>query len=282
MSDIKEKYQQHQGEEAVKYQEQRYNEKINYLYVSGESPRDLIVFVHPLGMNRHVWDETIAAFESQYDLLAIDLPGHGNSPAPSEDEQWRIESLAEMVLGLVDQLGYPRFHYVGTSIGGAIGQEILLLVPERVKSLMITNSSHKIGETAAWESRAADVRQIGLAKMAATIVPRWFADDYLETATSEIENWQRSLAATSNEGYAQLCEALGAWSATDRLPSRDSSIPVLSLAGSEDKAMALSNMEQLADLMGDRALKVLAVGHVPSVEAPEAFNQILAEWLMAK
>ncbi|MDM1545593.1 hypothetical protein HX037_06840 [Ignatzschineria indica] len=69
MSDIKEKYQQHQGEEAVKHQEQRYNEKINYLYVAGESPRDLIIFVHPLGMNRHVWDETIAAFESKEILI---------------------------------------------------------------------------------------------------------------------------------------------------------------------------------------------------------------------
>lgn len=265
----------------MKRQEQRYNDKINYLYVAGETPRDLILLVHPLGMNRHVWNEVIAHFETEYDLLALDLPGHGDSPAPSEEEQWRIEALAEMVLGLVDQLGYQRFHYVGTSIGGAIGQEILLLAPERLKSLMITNSSHKIGEASAWESRAADVRQIGLAEMASTIVPRWFASDYLENAIEEIEDWKRSLAATSNEGYAQLCEALGAWSATDRLPNRDQSVPVLCLAGSEDKAMALPNMEQLADLMGERELETLAVGHVPSVEASAQFNQILSEWLAA-
>ncbi|WP_157953513.1 alpha/beta fold hydrolase [Ignatzschineria cameli] len=265
----------------MKRQEQRYNDKINYLYVAGETPRDLILLVHPLGMNRHVWNEVIAHFETEYDLLALDLPGHGDSPAPSEEEQWRIEALAEMVLRLVDQLGYQRFHYVGTSIGGAIGQEILLLAPERLKSLMITNSSHKIGETSAWESRAADVRQIGLAEMAPTIVPRWFASDYLESAIEEIEDWKRSLAATSNEGYAQLCEALGAWSATDRLPNRDQSVPVLCLAGSEDKAMALPNMEQLADLMGERELEILAVGHVPSVEASAQFNQILSEWLAA-
>lgn len=48
--------------------------------------------------------------------------------------------------------------------------------------------------------------------------------------------------------------------------------------GSEDPAMPLENMQKLAGLVGGQDLKVMSVGHVPSVEAPDEFNQVLRAW----
>ena len=254
-----------------------YKDQINYEYHAGEVKRDLIVLVHPSGISLKVWGEVVQGFKSEYDILAIDLPGHGQSPDPATDANWRIPTLAKMIKELSGSLGYESVHYVGTSIGGAIGQELFLESPEFIKSAVITNTHSKIGEQSGWQLRADNVRSIGLKTMAKEIVPRWFAPLYLENKAA-IEIWQTALENTGNEGYAQLSEALGEWSATDRLPNRDPNIPVLCIAGSEDPAMPLENMQKLAGLVGGQDLKVMSVGHVPSVEAPDEFNQVLRAW----
>lgn len=256
---------------------QLYNNQIHYELFSKDSKKELIVLVHPLGMNRNVWEDSIKALESQYDVLVLDLPGHGRSPAVTE-ETWTISSLAEMIRELVFSLGYSKVHYVGTSIGGAIGQELLLSKPEFLQSLMVTNTSHQIGTKESWTARANDVRNYGIKKMAAGIVPRWFAPEYISDNKAKVEEWQNALANSDNEGYAVLCEALGGWSATARLESYESQVPVLAVAGGKDPAMPLENMQSLATLLKS-PLEILELGHVPSVEDPKAFNTLLLSWL---
>ncbi len=255
-----------------------FNGKIHYEFYSKEEEQDLVVLVHPLGMNRDVWQKSVATLKDQYAVLVIDLPGHGKSSAVNEHETWTISSLAQMIQELIATLGYDKMHYVGTSIGGAIGQELLLSSPTLLQSVMVTNTSHQIGTASSWAERAQNVRQQGLISMAAGIVPRWFGSHYLSENVEDVTQWQQNLEKTDNEGYAVLCEALGAWSATDRLSERNMSIPALAVAGSEDPAMPLENMQQLASLM-QAPLEVLPIGHVPSVEDPEAFNQLLLQWL---
>lgn len=255
-----------------------FNGKIHYEFYSKEGVRDLVVFVHPLGMNRDVWQKSVDALEDQYAVLVIDLPGHGKSSTVNNNETWSISSLAQMIQELIVTLGYDKMHYVGTSIGGAIGQELLLSSPALLQSAMVTNTSHQIGTVASWAARAQNVRQQGLESMAAGIVPRWFGSHYLSENMADVAQWQQNLEKTDDEGYAVLCEALGDWSATDRLSGRNMSIPALAVAGSEDPAMPLENMQQLASLM-QVPLEVLPIGHVPSVEDPEGFNQLLLQWL---
>ena len=257
--------------------DQLYNNQIHYELFSQNSEKDLIVLVHPLGMNHRVWQESIKALESQYDVLVLDLPGHGESPAVTE-ESWTIPSLADMIRELVFSLGYSKVHYVGTSIGGAIGQELLLSNPEFLQSLMVTNTSYQIGTKESWTARANDVRNYGIKKMAAGIVPRWFAPEYISENRDKVEEWQNSLAESDNEGYAILCEALGNWSATTRLEALESQVPVLAVAGDKDPAMPLENMKELASLL-KAPLEILDLGHVPSVEDPKAFNELLLNWL---
>lgn len=261
------------------YQNHLFQEKIYYEYISHESPCDLLLLVHPLGMNRKVWKGVIDFFKNEYAILAIDLPGHGQSPEPEVGSTWSIPLLAVTLQNLVNSLGYRSVHYVGTSIGGAIGQELLIAAPEFIKSAVITNTHSQIGEKSAWDLRAENVRTIGLSVMAKEIVPRWFAPEYFAQSPTSVADWQTALERLGNEGYAQLCEALGNWSATERLQYRQADIPVLCIAGSHDPAMPLENMQKLAELVGGEDLEVMSIGHVPSIEAPDDFNRILQDWL---
>ncbi len=260
------------------YQSELFQDQIYYEYFSQDPNKALVILIHPLGMSREVWSETVKALEQEYSVLVIDLPGHGKSSAVNPDIRWEISDLAKIVQELAASLGYQKAHYVGTSIGGAIGQELLLSSPAFLQSLMVTNTSHQIGTKESWEQRAADVRSQGLQKMAEGIVPRWFAPHYLTENSRAVAAWQKALEQSDDEGYATLCEALGQWSATTRLEKYQQDIPVLAVAGAEDPAMPIDNMQSLATLMKS-SLEVMPLGHVPSVEDPEGFNQLLLGWL---
>lgn len=260
------------------YQSELFQDQVYYEFYAKDANKELVVLIHPLGMNREVWSETISALADHYAILVIDLPGHGKSTVVKENSQWEISDLARMTQALAASLGYQKAHYVGTSIGGAIGQELLLSFPEFLQSLMVTNTSHQIGTKESWAQRATDVRLQGLQNMAAKIVPRWFAKDYLTTNVKAVASWQRALEESDNESYATLCEALGNWSATERLAKAQKSIPVLVVAGGEDPAMPVENMQQLAKLM-QAPLEIMDIGHVPSVEDPIGFNHLLVNWL---
>lgn len=257
----------------------KYKNKIYYEHIKGEGSRELLLLVHPLGMSRNVWEDVISFFKDDYDILRVDLPGHGKSPDALVQDTWSISLLAIVIMDLVQSLGYQRTHYIGTSIGGAIGQELLLSSPAFLLSMMVTNTDSKIGEESAWKLRADNVREAGLSKIAKDIVPRWFASAYLQKNPEQVMEWKKALKNTGNEGYAQLCDALASWSSVDRLKSRKDTVPILCVAGSKDPAMPLENMERLANLIGDNPLKVMPIGHVPSVEAPDEFNQLLKNWL---
>ncbi len=91
----------------------------------GAQVNPLVVLAHPLGMSQAVWDDVIPALLSRYRVLTWDLPGHGASQAVS-GEQITPADLAAEALALVELAGAQRFHFAGTSIGGVVGQQLII------------------------------------------------------------------------------------------------------------------------------------------------------------
>ncbi len=239
----------------------------------GDAAQPLLVLVHPLGMNRGVWAAMVPALSQRFQVLTLDLPGHGDSSA-CVGKSLRVADLANMVLALVDDLGQAAFHYVGTSIGGAIGQALLQIAPERLLSTTLTNTAPKIGTKEAWLSRAAAVRVQGLANMAKDLVPRWFAAVFLQAQADVVADWVQRLAQMDDESYAQLCEALAYFEGSQAWAQYVDQ-PVMLMAGQDDAAMPLATMQAMAAAQPWAKLMVLPAGHVPSVEHPQAFLQAL-------
>src|SRR5699024_9769712 len=167
---------------------------VAYRLLGGEA-LPLVVMAHPLGMTQAVWDVLLSALVGHYRILTWDLPGHGASAAwPQAAGELTAERMAAGGLGLGGQAGATPFHFVGTSIGGSIGQQLLTQAPERLLSVMLTNTGAVIGSPENWAERARRVRREGLAAMAAEIVPRWFAPDLLAAQPALSAGWQTQLA----------------------------------------------------------------------------------------
>jgi len=239
---------------------------------SGESYLPVLMMAHPLGMSRDVWDKVSDQLHGHYRCIRWDIPGHGSSGAAFSEIT--VELLAQDVLALADALEIKNFNFIGTSIGGVIGQSLCQIAPERLEQVWLTNTGAVIGTPKAWAERAENVRQLGLAEMAETIVPRWFAPSYVEQHPEVLQGWQVQLARTDNESYARLCEALAQVDNRDSLAGYAGNI--ILVAGAEDVSTPPATLEVLQVAFTNAQLTVFAdVGHVPSVEIPEQLVDFL-------
>lgn len=244
---------------------------VAYRLLGGEA-LPLVVLAHPLGMTQAVWDDVLPALLGRYRVLSWDLPGHGASQAwPTDGGEITPEQLADEVLALVAHARAGEFHFVGTSIGGTLGQQLLLQAPERLHSATLTNTGAVIGSRDNWHERARRVRSEGLAALAGEIVPRWFAPVSLTAQPALARGWQTQLARTDANSYALLCDMLGRTDFRGRLaPGR---VPINLLGGRDDAATPPATLAALASECGQPPLRILeAVGHVPSVEQPADFG----------
>lgn len=104
---------------------------------SGKGPT--VVLVHGLAANQAFWRwELIDALTREHQVLTLDLPGHGHSATPASG--YRPSDLAELVGGLLDQLGIGQVHLVGHSFGGCVALQLALQQPGRMHSLTIADS----------------------------------------------------------------------------------------------------------------------------------------------
>jgi pimeloyl-ACP methyl ester carboxylesterase len=92
---------------------------------AGEGPP--LVLFHGIGHRRQAWDAVFDRLTPYRDVVAVDLPGHGESPAFDISHRTAIDGLAEETNGLLDELGFDRPHMAGNSLGGRIALEAAIL-----------------------------------------------------------------------------------------------------------------------------------------------------------
>lgn len=246
----------------------------------GTQQKPLVVMAHPLGMNQSVWDEIIHDLLPDFQILTWDLPGHGlSSPwLPGENALTPTDLVNDLSV-LTEMTGKSKFHFVGTSIGGVIGQEILSSFPNRLLSVVLTNTGATIGTPENWTARADRVLKEGLEAVSGEIVPRWFAERSLQTNPSLKSAWQHQMEAGDAGTYAALCWMLA--KVDYRGKFEGVIVPTTLIGGENDVATPPSTIEALARELREVPPIVLSgIGHVPSIEAPAHFGQLLKNHLL--
>jgi len=101
------------------------------LYGTG---RTTIVFIHGWSCDRSYWKEQVESFATQFQVVTIDLAGHGESGTGRQ--VWTIDSFGEDVAAVIKKLDLKRVILVGHSMGGDVIVSAALQMPERVKGLI--------------------------------------------------------------------------------------------------------------------------------------------------
>ncbi len=251
----------------------------------GGSP---LLFVHGWSSNWQIFLLNIASFMETHRCLAIDLPGFGASEMPAEPIS--IRGYAKTVDAMCDALGVECVSVVGNSMGGFIGAELALSFDTRVERLVLVAaaglSTEHLAQTPAvvlarlvtagvpyaqrFESRV--VRRPRLRRAAMQWVVR-----YPEKLSVPLA--QELVLSFGKPGFVPALKALLEYSYRDRLAAIE--IPVLIVWGRNDILVPVEDAEEYEQLIGANARRVVFedTGHVPMLERPSRFNELLREFL---
>lgn len=249
--------------------------------VRSDGPEDapVLVFSNSLGTTLEMWDAQAARFAREWRVLRYDTRGHGGSVVSSGP--YHLEQLGNDVVALLDAMDIERISFCGISMGGLTGLWLGVNAPDRLERLAVCNSAAKIGTAEGWLSRAALVRSHGAAAMlelASSAPSRWFTDAFAAAKADTVQRAQGWLSGIAPAGYASCCEALA--QADLRAAIVSIATPTLLIAGSEDPVTTVADAQVMQAAITGAQLAEVPASHLSNLEAPEAFNETLAAFLI--
>lgn len=241
-----------------------------------------LVLVHGFTQNRACFAPHLEALAASYEVLAVDLPGHGGS---RDVRVCNLEHAAE----LLGEAG-GRATYVGYSLGGRTCLQLGISHPELVEALILVGSSPGVADPierrARREADNALAHRLGEAGDLEGFLADWLAQPLFAGLDEQAANLEARRENTP-AGLAHALSVLGV-GAQDNLWPRlhelaESAIPVTVIVGSEDEKFARIAEEMVAAIGPTAELAVVAgSGHAVPFQCKEAFLATLGCCLSAR
>lgn len=241
-----------------------------------------LLLLHGFPFDRSMWRGQAAALGQEFRVIAPDLRGAGETPVGVGDVT--LETLAEDVAALLDELNLGRVVLGGLSMGGYVAFEFFRKFPERVRALVLADTRPQADTEEGRRVREENARralQEGMAPIVESMLPKLLSAGTRERGGELLERVRSMMLGVKPEGAAALLRAMALRrDQTDLLPSIN--VPTLVVVGSEDAVTPLADAETLrAKIEGSRLLVIEGAGHLSNVEQPEEFNRALVEFLRA-
>ena len=254
-----------------------------YYDIAGPEDGPVLCITHSLASDSGMWGEQMAPLlQAGWRVLRIDMRGHGGSdPVPGD---YTMDLLADDVSMVLEALSLGPVHYMGLSIGGMFGHGLALRHGERLRSLMLCDTSCAAppGAKEVWGPRIAAVTKANsLESIADATVERWFTP---AMKTNRPKRWKQirdTVAATTPMGFLGCGAALQNFDYAERLPQIK--LPTLVVWGAEDPGTPPETNKRIVSLIpGAKGEEIPGLRHFPNVEKPDAFNRIMMGWLSAR
>lgn len=240
----------------------------------GEPQGNPVVFANSLGTDLRLWDAVLPLLPPGHRFIRYDKRGHGRSDVPPAPYHMGI--LISDAEAILDDLGVTGCTFVGLSVGGLIAQGLAVKRPDLVARLVLSNTAAKIGTEALWDDRIAAVQKGGMEPIADGVMERWFGRDFRES--DGLALWRARFCETPAEGYVGCCAAIRG---SDFYPSTAKlRLPTLVIAGAEDGATPPDLVRETAALIPGARFEIIPrAGHLPCVEDPAAYAELLGAFL---
>ena len=252
--------------------------QINY-ELSGKEGAPVVVLSHSLGSSLAMWEPQLKSLEPHFRVLRYDTRGHGGSEVP--EGAYTMDQLGDDAIGLIDALGVEeRVHWVGLSMGGMIGQCLALNQPDRLRSLVLCDTTAIIPKESqpVWEERIDRAREKGMQALVQKTLERWFTRPYLEKSPPEVGLIRTHFLVTPVAGYIGCSQAIRRLNYLERLS--EIRIPTFIMVGESDPGTTVAASEAMHERIPDSKLVVLpSAAHFSNVEQAEAFNEYLVAFL---
>lgn len=248
--------------------------------------KEKVVFLHGFTGSGHTWDEVISFLPKSFDILTIDLIGHGETSKPMDSARYAVEEQIADLHALFQQLQWSNFTLVGYSMGGRLALSYASQYP--VKRLILESSSPGLSDKEERINRKQSDEQL--------------ADRILnEGLTSFVDFWegiplfhsQRQLTLEKKELIRQerlagskigLANSLRGFS-TGVQPSYWDKLgaivtPIFLITGELDEKFSKLAKEMKKYLPKAKHKEIWDVGHAIHVENPELFATIVEDIIL--
>jgi 3-oxoadipate enol-lactonase len=241
-----------------------------------------VVFLHGIGGNARIWTPQIASFAAAgFRPVALDLLGYGSrEPVDRLD----FDMLAADVEAEVARLGLDRPIVVGHSMGGMVAQTLLRRGPRTWRAAVLSCTSPAFGDpTGEFQKKfvADRLAPLDAGRTMAELAPAMVAavsGPAPDPAGRKLAI--ETIATTSERSYRAAVHCLVGFD--ERANLADIGVPVLCLAGEHDRLAPPAMMERTAArIPGARYVCLKGVGHLPNIEAPQAFDAAILDFLRA-
>lgn len=102
---------------------------------------ETILFLHGFTGSYRTWQPFFPILNKHYQLLSIDVIGHGQTEAPKDYHRYAIDQVVNDLVSILDQLNITKSHVVGYSMGGRVAITLASLYPDRVASLLLESTT---------------------------------------------------------------------------------------------------------------------------------------------
>lgn len=251
-----------------------------------------LVFVHGLGGSWPNWLEQLPVFATSHRVIALDLPGFGHSPMPSE--KISISGYARLLDRLLAELQIDAAVVLGNSMGGFVAAELAIAFPQRVERLVLISAAGISSYDNSGATRAMPV--VRRAERVLAAYTAWVASKsdtvtrrpLLRQATMSlvVRHPARLPAALAAEqvrgmgkpGFVQGLAANLEYDFSDRLS--EIACPTLVVWGDGDRVITVRDADVFVDLIpNSRKVIFKDTGHMAMLERPAQFNALLEEFV---
>lgn len=247
--------------------------KVSYLTVEGGRISETLLLIHGAGVSARTWVNQLRGLSDVVRPLAIDLPGHRESDPVDEPT---LPAFAETARHVLEQLETGPVFVAGHSLGGAVAQVLARRHPERVRGLILVSTCAKVPTDAGGQGLLGFVpapfrRAVFLWAVRRTLLAPWASSNAIALTLEEIrrcrpETIQSDTAIGRGMDLADI--------------ARELRVPTLILCGGRDRLTGPELSRQLSVMVAGSRLQIVPfAGHMLPLEAPDALNQAIREFV---
>ncbi|WP_428772815.1 alpha/beta fold hydrolase [Vibrio sp.] len=240
------------------------------------SSKEWVVFVHGAGGSSSIWFKQIRAYKAHFNLLLIDLRGHGKSGNLIKElmnNRYTFKSVTLDILKVLDHLKIQSAHFVGMSLGTIIIRTLAELASDRVRTMVLGGAITRLN------TRSQVLVQLG--NLSKHIIPYMWLYRLFAYIVMPQKGQKESRSLFVHEARKLCQKEFKRWFilTADVNPlmryfkDRELPIPTLYLMGEKDYMFIQPVKEMVAVHQQSELHAIPDCGHVCNVEKPDEFNQ---------
>lgn len=238
-----------------------------------------LLLIHGVGMRAEVWEPQLEVLSSMYEVLAIDMLGHGFSSRPPHDAI--LDDYVAAAIAVLEHCAAGPTHVIGHSMGALVALELALQHPKRVASLVALNAVFcrtPEQRSAIWE-RVEALQDPGTVVDWEPTIRRWFGHS-VDASEAPAERTRSLLRMNDPVGYERTYRLFALSDAAHRDRMGALEVPALFLTGELDPNSSGEMSAAMAMLAPHGRCEIIpGERHMMAIASPEAVNSRLAAFL---